>query len=739
MSESTQYTAAATTPSGSWLHPARRLLSRVPLHLWVLLALTALGLVLRVWFIAVNELQPFYSPADDGDYYQRALRFATTGQYLDDFWLIRPPLHVMLFALMIRVSILWGEVSGVTLIRALQTAMIVLTIPAGFALARRLFNVRAGLIFAAILAVWFPLVELPVHLFSEPTFFFFLVLHLWLLVWWRDARRWPLLVASGVALGLASLARSPTIYGGAFVLLFLLLTLTHHADESEPDRLRLLRPSTWRLALRPAVLRPMAIFALSCALVVLPWTARNYLVYDSFILIDTIGPVNLWLHIEKYEARGVEMLKEMPQADRQVFAIADTQRIFREDPAGFFPLLFRNAGFHFRHIWKAQFVEDFFVKRSFYGRPLREMWALGAFGDVLWVSFTLAGLMALAAPLREGAFRWLALGWIGYTVFAMMIMHIEPRYLLPVWLLLALYGSWLLAGPRALFAPWRQYRWHGALALALGVAFIGLVISYRNYPEIVGRGIAREQHNAAGMQAYAAGDYATAERELRAAVELQPTFTDTRANLALALAAQGEIDAAWRVLDTTDAQRMSVVRGALEREQDDPQTTAAYFIDAETRAGEDAQRFALEWLRPPPTAALDVGTGRDLGYVAGFSPGEELPGDTATTYRWLQGRGRVVLPLSEPLREGSVVALRMTSGQAQAVPLTVGFVGGEHYTIEVASGAWRTYELAVPSALEGQRELALALRAPTFIPAHTIPGSVDVRPLSLMLSTVWVE
>ncbi|NJO08129.1 MAG: hypothetical protein HC876_22920, partial [Chloroflexaceae bacterium] len=81
-------------------------------HLFILAVLIGIGLGLRVWFAAVNELQPIYSPADDGDYYQRALRFATTGLYIDDFWLIRPPLHVVLFALMIRVSIWLGTVDG---------------------------------------------------------------------------------------------------------------------------------------------------------------------------------------------------------------------------------------------------------------------------------------------------------------------------------------------------------------------------------------------------------------------------------------------------------------------------------------------------------------------------------------------------------------------------------------------------------------------------------------------------
>ena len=45
----------------------------------ILLALVLIGLALRLWFVAVNVIDPRYSAADDGDYYQRALRFAATG------------------------------------------------------------------------------------------------------------------------------------------------------------------------------------------------------------------------------------------------------------------------------------------------------------------------------------------------------------------------------------------------------------------------------------------------------------------------------------------------------------------------------------------------------------------------------------------------------------------------------------------------------------------------------------
>jgi hypothetical protein len=60
----------------------------------ILALLVVASIALRLWFISVNPLDPRYSNADDGDYYRRALRFAVTGAYVDDAWLIRPPLHV---------------------------------------------------------------------------------------------------------------------------------------------------------------------------------------------------------------------------------------------------------------------------------------------------------------------------------------------------------------------------------------------------------------------------------------------------------------------------------------------------------------------------------------------------------------------------------------------------------------------------------------------------------------------
>lgn len=45
----------------------------------VLVLLMLLAAALRIWYLTINPLWPQFSNADDGDYFQRALRLAVTG------------------------------------------------------------------------------------------------------------------------------------------------------------------------------------------------------------------------------------------------------------------------------------------------------------------------------------------------------------------------------------------------------------------------------------------------------------------------------------------------------------------------------------------------------------------------------------------------------------------------------------------------------------------------------------
>jgi 4-amino-4-deoxy-L-arabinose transferase-like glycosyltransferase len=723
-----------------------------------LAALIALGLALRLWFIAVNDIDPRFSAADDGDYFQRALRLAATGEYVDNSWLIRPPGHVFFFAGMLRLAIVFGDPNlGISFIRAAQVALSLALIPIGYDMARRLFSRQAGLIFALIMAIWFPMVELPALILSEPLFFSMLVIHAWLLVRWRDAwrngaRAWPWLAAAGVTLAVGALARSPALYSAVFVL----AVIGWEAVQAAWARRDAPAQGGWgvvRSALRRFIPAALA-FVLPFALVIAPWTVRNYVTYGEVVLIDTLGPVNLWIKLGDavHEGRGENeakaILAAIPQAERQAFVSADIRRIISEEPER----LVRSFWPHFQHIWKAQFIEDYFVKVSFFTRPLREIWPIGLLGDALWLSFTTAAMLGLAARPREGGFRLLALGWIAYACLTVMLIHVEPRYLLPIWLFTALYGAaafgalwnWLSLrrndrpAARAQARAYLRSPW-GVAGVALALAFLVLCFSYRNYPAIISQGIQRERLRAEALAALPDREAAIAGLERMVAVA--PTFIDGRTELARLYLAEGDYDAGWAALGERPTHRSDVVRGALARAQERPELAAIYFEDAEVRAGEDVQKLAMEWGLQPPAHTIRLGSGVDHGYVQGFSFGERLPPDASgfvRSYRWLQGEGVIVVPLETAPPEGAVVRLQMAGSPLGDTPLTV-TVNGAETTLLVRSNEWRSYRLTVPAGSAADGRIVIRLKAPTFIPVQALPGSEDARPLSLMVSSVTVE
>jgi Tetratricopeptide repeat/Dolichyl-phosphate-mannose-protein mannosyltransferase len=720
-----------------------------------LLLLVLVGVALRLWLISFSPLDPSFSTADDGDYYQRAFRFAVTGQYIDDGWLIRPPLHVLFFALWLRLAVLLGHPQlGVPLIQLAQTALGALTVMLGYGVARRLFaSTRAGLLFAAFLALWFPFVEQASVFFSELLYLFLFLLHYWLLLRFDAGGRRRDLALSGVALGAAALTRSPALYSLAFVVLWLLLRQvagrrSHFADARSPDHSH--------FSILNSQFANVLLVVACCLAVVLPWTIRNYLVYERFIPIDTLGQINMWLDLGAVSDRNdhIAELRRMPQADRQAYALARVREILATDPLRPFHAMWPT----FLHIWKAQYVEDLFIKQSFFTRPLRETAALGLFGDVLWLVFTLAGLIGLVAPAREGLHnRLFALAWLGYSLLTVLIFHVEPRYLLPIWTLLGLYGAGTLARIRP---PTTDHRppttdHRRTLANVLGrssfvirpsavaewliaIAFVILVVTYRDYPAIIATGLERERAMVAGDRAYTAGDYAAAERSFRAALAAQPDFVDAQAGLALALAAQGRPDEAAAAVTAGGSRRADLVGSvlALRAGDDDDDAARSKITRIEASAGESIQTWAMEWMRPPPTTKLHLGDQRDIGYISGFSRPEE---DAGGSFRWLGETGRIILPLPEPAAADATVALRVSGGRPGATPLEARIGDGPVWRVPIEGGQWRVYRLPIPPALAGQTRLAIELRAPPFIPAFVDPSSQDLRVLSVRVSDVRVE
>ncbi len=691
-------------------------------HPYVLLALIiVLGIGLRLWMISISPLDPRFSNADDGDYYRRALRLAVTGQYLDDSWLIRPPLHVFFFAIWLRLALLLGLPQyGVLVVQLAQTVVAALTILAGYALAQRMFrSTAAGLLFAGFLAFWYSFVEQPTVLFSELIYLALFTTHFWLLLRFDDTHSRRDLLLSGILLGMASLTRSPALYSLAFVGLWFAIRPIAN--------MRLWSVKRWSL-----IIGRWSLVAIGCLVIVLPWTIRNYVVYQKLIPVDTLGQINLWLDLDRVSQRNanIETLRGLPQADRAGYALEQARAILADDPLR----PFQSTWPTFQHIWKAQFVEDFFVKQSFFTRPLRETAWLGLAGDLMWFVFMLAGLAGLAGPPREGLHtRLFMLAWLGYSFVTVLVFHVEPRYLLPIWMLIGLSGAGWLAKLREA-ANIRS--WYRIPQLIVVGTFLVLVVSYRDYPQIIVAGMARERGYIPGEQAYRANDYSTAEAGFRAALIAQPNFVDAQVALALSLGAQNRRDEALAVLVRGSSRRAELVYGSLMRDSGDLDQARTILARFESIAGEDVQTWAIEWLRPPPTTRVIVGDGLALGYIRGFLEAEQSP---VGNFRWLAGQGSVSLPLPTPLGQGATIGLRLNGGRPGITPLSVQIGDGPVQILPVQHGQWRSYRLSVPPQFVGSTRLIIHLSAPTFVPALENPASTDARALSLMISEVRVQ
>lgn len=140
-----------------------------------------------------------------------------------------------------------------------------------YAAAVRLFGLRGrviGLVAAAIFGLWPDLIEISAMLMTETLYLSFTVLLLYLFSVAQE--RWRN-VGVGAALGIA----------GA------LGTLTR------PPLLLVLVVACWPYVRRRATLPLLAAVA-AFGLAAAPWVARNYRIYDRFVLTTMIGEVNVW-------------------------------------------------------------------------------------------------------------------------------------------------------------------------------------------------------------------------------------------------------------------------------------------------------------------------------------------------------------------------------------------------------------------------------------------------------------
>lgn len=559
-----------------------------------------------------------------------------------------------------------------------------------------------------------------------------------LLLHWRTAptggRAWGVLAAAACCYGLAVLTRS-------LPLAFLPVVLLWVAASAW-------QPLRWRALL------PVLVFGGLVLLTIAPWTLRNCRAYSACITVETGFSYNMWAFNEPRESMQeiFRTLEQIPDpAERAAFATDKGIQRLQEDPA----ILARKLLPNWVYLWRVKPIQDRFLMASYYADPppLLFLWALLA-DDLLYLLILIGSVGGVAVALWRAwhaDHRWqhllplaLPLLWVAYVVVATMLTHGEARYRHFFFSILIPFAA---IGATALPALWqsrRSPRQPLRLLLVSGSSVLLIALLHTvtmHYPwEWAQRGAGRSWHTLRGDLALARGDALAAETAYRAALRYRRT-ADSFIALGNAYLMQGNLELAhenYRKAQRTERLYIpaSTRLGDVYRRMGQPDAARQAF--AGTNVSEQAVlAWAWQHLQPPPRAALDVGSGLDIGYVRGVYPAEQVGSDTA---RWTDGHAHLRLRLPTPTERcppelgctpqalpPPMLGLRVAAPHPtpQPVPMQI-CVAGQCQQVLLQQD-WQQVLVALPDAPpDATGSVPITLRSPTF-------AAPDGRTLGVLL------
>jgi hypothetical protein len=366
-----------------------------------LLLLTLAGLAARLLWVAV---EPTTFPVADETMW---LTWGTTILPSPDVgfsplrlrFVFHPPLYLYFL------GVPFAAFGGLAAVKVAQCLAGALLVPALGLAGRRAFGETAGLAAAGAAAFYPELVWFASHFWAETLFT--------VLLWWALER----LLAADAALSTRTAAASGLLFGLAVltretVLYFLPLAAAWLA---------------WR---RPGGVRRAAWLVAVSALVVVPWTVRNWIVFEAFVPVSTSGALNLWQGntrlsrqqvYEEYWAVPGKIDKYWHARSRAAEAILERQPAWiLEKLRDEMPALFAAHGQPIVHL-----------ERGAYGQVPRPAAATAIAVVVLPYLASLALFVAGILWLPRGRGPLLVLAFLGFYVLLHVVAHGYPRYRLP--------------------------------------------------------------------------------------------------------------------------------------------------------------------------------------------------------------------------------------------------------------------------------------------------------------------
>ncbi|MFL5733593.1 MAG: hypothetical protein ACJ78Q_10370, partial [Chloroflexia bacterium] len=191
-------------------------------------------------------------------------------------------------------------------------------------------------------------------------------------------------------------------------------------------------------------LLPLALFLVAMFALILPWTVRNYLRYDRFLLVETTGGYNLWIYNDPNTGPQEidQRLLEIPNpVDRERYAAQQGVKAI----TGNLPAFGVVAVERFIGAWPVDRFYEFrvFLRDKYPGTDCTNLDIFAWLGTLFYIGLGLLVIWGLvAAPGRT--FKVLVLLLLLHYGVVTAFSNQEFRFRMPLYPFLSLYAGWAL-------------------------------------------------------------------------------------------------------------------------------------------------------------------------------------------------------------------------------------------------------------------------------------------------------
>ncbi|MBI4675325.1 MAG: glycosyltransferase family 39 protein [Chloroflexi bacterium] len=709
-------------------------------HHWILLGLLLAAFAIRLAYWERSASFGHYDLSyDDDEYFKLGVLFARGEFFRDPYPLryTRAPGLPLFFAPSFAA---FGPRLDVALV--FQVCVSVMMVALTYTFARRAIGKRAA-VWAMALMAFAPIYASSAGSFilTETLFSFCILLFIYLFARWSDeGMTLPRALGCGLLLGYSALIRPIAVYFLVVAALWFLYT----------------QRARWKWALPRVALVAVGMFAL-----ILPYTLRNYIVYERVMLIDSISGWTMW---RDHRAPNDDFWTTLPTianpGDRDRYAFQRGVQNVLADPV-------QQIGAQgLANLAATMRLElDSFARGAGYltdamvDAPTLPLVLLN---DLYYLFVVIFGIAGIVLTWRKGGDHEGGdheggdhkggdheggdhkggdheggdhkgaplLLWLAYFGLIVFVYHTQSRFRPHYTFVFVIFAGAALAQG---FALWKKLS-RTARVVWIGASVLVLLLAYS--PRLLP--LFQSEYYLAQARTQVQGkDIAAAQKAVEAFPEYAPAYDALgdayrrAGDFASALAAYA---AALKI----NPHEMQAHLGRMDvfRQQGDAKQLTEQVRAAGVETGEIELPAPLWWsFDPAPTRLVELGDSTSsFGYILNFHAiqpdGEEkmrftrdhsyikFPGVTGWAPTKLVFYARAVPVPNQPLTEATV---RLNGRKVARVPLTV---------------QWQDHEIPLDDSVRANDTLVVEFRSPTFRPSDVFKGSEDTRDLGFMLGYV---